>query len=370
MMNRFTLVVAWFPFITAVMVGEEGRPWVRHTIDDSLVGADGVKLADVSGDGLPDITSGWEESGVSRVYLNPGQAGARNPWPAVTVGTAPSVEGAVFTDLDGDGSLDVVSSTEGETRTVFIHWAPPDKKQYMNPRAWTTEGLPGSAQLTQWMFGVPMQIDGQGGVDLLVGSKGPAAGVGWFESPPQPRQLSQWKWHPLARAGWIMSLISSDMDSDGDRDVVLSDRHGALQGAYWLENPGQSSVKNQPWTRHTIGARGRETMFLTLADLDQDGMVDVLAAVKPDQVLYLRRKHENGTMWETFAISLPEGVGTAKAVSVGDIDHDNQLDLVFTCEKATGERSGVMWMSYSGSISRALGEPVISVVLRASSMIA
>ena len=37
------------------------EPWPRHVIDDSSVGADGVRLADVNGDGLPDITTGWEE---------------------------------------------------------------------------------------------------------------------------------------------------------------------------------------------------------------------------------------------------------------------------------------------------------------------
>ena len=34
-------------------------PWPRHTIDDSSRGADGVRLADVNGDRLPDIVTGW-----------------------------------------------------------------------------------------------------------------------------------------------------------------------------------------------------------------------------------------------------------------------------------------------------------------------
>ncbi len=40
---------------------EFDRPWVRHTIDDSSRGADGVRLGDVNGDGLPDIVTGWKE---------------------------------------------------------------------------------------------------------------------------------------------------------------------------------------------------------------------------------------------------------------------------------------------------------------------
>src|SRR4051794_21927031 len=89
--------------------GDRGPAWVRHTVDESSRGADGVRLADVNGDGLPDVATGWEEGGRVRVCLNPGPALARRPWPSVTVGRVGSPEDAVFVDLDGDGSTDVVS---------------------------------------------------------------------------------------------------------------------------------------------------------------------------------------------------------------------------------------------------------------------
>ncbi|MEL7336419.1 MAG: hypothetical protein AAFN70_09490, partial [Planctomycetota bacterium] len=49
-----------------------GIGWKRHTIDDRFDGADGVRLADFDGDGLQDIATGWEESGLVCVYKNPG----------------------------------------------------------------------------------------------------------------------------------------------------------------------------------------------------------------------------------------------------------------------------------------------------------
>src|SRR5688500_16108882 len=64
--------------------------WTRHTIDDSSRGADGVRLADANGDGLLDIVTGWEQGSVTRLYLNPGPAKAREKWPAVTIGKTPS----------------------------------------------------------------------------------------------------------------------------------------------------------------------------------------------------------------------------------------------------------------------------------------
>ena len=88
--------------------------WARHTIDGTLEGADGVRLADVNRDGWQDIVTGWEESGQVRVYQNPGPKKARQPWPAVTVGKVASPEDAVFADLDQDGQMDVIQFMRGQ----------------------------------------------------------------------------------------------------------------------------------------------------------------------------------------------------------------------------------------------------------------
>jgi hypothetical protein len=223
--------------------------WKRHTIDDSSRGADGVRTADVNGDGLTDLVTGWEEGGVIRVYLNPGPKKSHDRWPAVTIGKVRSPEDAVFVDLDGDGRIDVVSSCEGRERSLFVHWAPKDRSKYLDESAWKTEPLPASAGKAMWMFCVPVQVDGKRGADLVAGSKGKDAGVGWFEFPDDPRNLAAWKWRPIYTGGWIMSLFEIDMDSDGDPDVVITDRKGKNSGCRWLENPGRTSAFNTLATR-------------------------------------------------------------------------------------------------------------------------
>ena len=42
---------------------------------------------------------------------------------------------------------------------------------------------------------LPMQVDGKGGLDLVVGSKNRDAQIGWLESPTEPRDLAAWRWH-------------------------------------------------------------------------------------------------------------------------------------------------------------------------------
>ena len=324
-------------------------PWKRHVIDDASKGSDGTRLADVNGDGLLDIVTGWEQGNVTRLVLHPGMTRVHDRWPAVTVAETPNAEDAVLVDLDGDGSLDVVSSCEGTTRQIIVSWGPKRNDQLLDPSAWHQETLPASDKLMQWMFTLPAQIDGMNGVDFFAGGKGDNAEIGWFESPSDARQLKEWKWHPLRPVGWTMSLAWADMDGDHDQDLAFTDRKKSRSGAYWLENPGPGESLRQPWKEHVIGGTGRETMFLELADFDRDGLQDVLVATKPAEVLFLRRIDSTGKQWETHHIPLPNESNCAKAVSAGDIDLDGKLDLVLTCESAVAPKQGVFWLRYKDS---------------------
>ena len=323
--------------------------WARHTIDDSSLGADGVRLADANGDGRLDIVSPWEQGGLVRVYFNPGDAGLRDRWPAVTVGAVGDPEDAFFVDLDADGRLDVVSSCEGGTRSMYVHWAPLDDSRLLDRDAWTTAELTAASGVAKWMFAFAQQVDGRHGVDLIAGGKGDGAQIGWFESPQSPRALSRWKWHPLYDAGWAMTLRGHDVDGDGDGDIVATDRFGERRGALWLENPGTANASSTSWMEHRIGpVDDYEAMHNEVADLDGDGMDDVLVAVKGGPVRFHRRTSEAPARWETHEIPMPSRTGTGKSVKVADVDLDGTSDIVVGCEHATDGKIGVFWLSHDG----------------------
>ncbi len=330
-------------------INAQGEPWTRRTIDASFSGADGVRLADVNGDGLQDITTGWEEGGYTVVYLHPGLESVTEEWPSVIVGRTPSVEDAVFADLNGDGSLDVVSSTEGRNRKVYVNWAP-SLEDYLDSSLWRTQVLPASEGMAQWMFAATAQIDGIHGVDLVVGSKNRGGQISWFQSPEDPMEVSKWSWHTIGPCTWVMSLIMNDMDGDGDVDVVVSDRKtGPTTGVRWLENPGDAERQKQPWENHFIGGENLEVMFMDLADLDGDGLEDAIVTERTTQkVLFLRRLDKTGLNWESFQIDVPEATGRAKAVKVGDVNGDGRPDLVHATNTGNDRsKVGLIWMSFA-----------------------
>ncbi len=329
--------------------GDE-KPWAMHTIDDASQGADGVRLADVDGDGLMDVVTGWEEGGVIRICRNPGATLAKEKWPSVEVGRVNSPEDAVFVDVDRDGAMDVISCCEGKTRTVFVHWAPSDVDLYWQAAAWETQAIPATAGQQMWMYCLPLRFD-EGEVTLIVGSKGRGATISRLSPGGEPRDVSQWTLSPLTQAGWIMSLRAVDMDEDGDADVLYSDRREQTRGVKWLENTGspEAGSPEGKWPLHTIGGTDLEMMFLGVGDLDGDARHEIVAQSRVSGLQVYRRSFGQEA-WESYVIPLPVEGGAGKAVVVGDINRDGKADLVVSTAIAK-DKHGVFWMSATESIT-------------------
>lgn len=327
--------MSWFAVLWWLGAGVAADAWPRHTIDAGSRGADGVRLADVDGDGRLDVVTAWEEGGEIRVCLQPAAADLRRPWPCEVVGRVGDPEDAVALDLDGDGRLEVVSSSEGDTRAMHVH--------RRRDAAWVTEVLPASHHRMRWMFAAQMQVDGRRGPDLVAAGKGDDAWLGWFEAPATPTDLAAWTWHPIRPVGWAMTLDVVDMNGDGRDDLLLSDRYGPRRGVSWL-----SRRADVGWDEHRIGGQDEQVLFVSRGDVDGDGLEDVVAAAKPRQVIVFRRLDREGRRWTRSVVTWPETAGHAKAVRVGDVDGDGLADLVITCEGATPPLEGVFYLTRAG----------------------
>lgn len=337
----------YYILLTGFLASHLQAEWKLHTIDNTSQGADGVRFMDINGDHHMDIVTGWEEGGMIRVYTNPGKDHKTNQWGILTIAKVKSPEDAVFVDLDNDGNIDVVSSCEGANKTVYAHWAPKEPGG-----EWITEPFPATLKKQAFMFALPMDIDGQNGIDLIVGAKGKGSGVGWLRSPENPREMEKWTYQMLLPTSWIMTIETHDMDGDGDPDVLVSDRKGTNSRVLWLENPGKDANReNRTWKDHTIGAKGKEVMFIDYADINGDGLKDIIAPVKPRDILLLLQPSKPGVPWESHSITYAqEKYGTAKSARAADLDNDGKVDIAVTCEHANGPLSGCFYLSYGKSI--------------------
>ncbi|HBE70146.1 MAG TPA: hypothetical protein DDW52_18515 [Planctomycetaceae bacterium] len=326
--------------------------WPRHTIDDTLNGADGLRIQRTN-DGGWDLVAGWEESGEVRLYHCGITDRVRSQWQFETVGMTPSCEDALFVELYGH-RRQILACCEGQEQALWhfrgaseatnrqrlerddarVTWKPtrlvPDKQ--------------GKGTQTRWMTAAAIDRG-----RIAVASKAPNGLVAMLRWDAELQRSSLKK---LAKASWVMSLKPVDFDSDGDVDIVFSDRKGDHSGVYCLEQRGTDS-----WKLHLLGAAKREVMFLdlvrtgTLGEGAQPSATsdhpiptkwEVVVATKPNEVLHIHPNEEG--RWRTTPLLEfdQDQFGTAKSVAVADMDGDGTQDVIYSCEHADEPKSGLV----------------------------
>ena len=338
-------------FLIFISFTQAQEKWKLHIIDGEGSGADGIRLADINADGHQDIVTGWEESGVTKIYLNPGPTKVKERWAKSIVGKTKSVEDAFFQDLNKDGYPEVITCLEGKARAINIHWNPGSKK-LLDSKAWKQETIEASKGLTLWMYAQALQIDGKNAPDLVAGSKGKGAQVAWLQMPDNSQDLNSIKVFKMADAGWIMSIEKHDMDGDGHVDILISDRKGKNSGIRWLKNPGSDGEIYKAWEDKLIfrfpNNEKRQYLFLDTADLDKDGQFEIVFPSKKG--IHILKKVKSGQPWEekAFIDTSKVNCGGPKAVAVSDINQDGKQDIILTCESSSG-KNGVVIFEYNES---------------------
>jgi len=282
-------------------------------------------------------------------------------------------------DVDGDGSLDVVTCCWFGKRLDWYRNAGPDTRgwpitisdengNYECGDVWDIDGdgkeleiLPGTKD-TKWyevrlttggrrelvkhdvsqnqrLFGGGVgDINGDGRPDILR----PDA---WYEGPADPRE-GRWKEHPLAvgsltegQAEHTPQIWVYDVDDDGLKDIVTSSAH--RHGIFWYKQKKDGTEMS--WKQHVIDKSWSQAHSITLADLDDDGDLDLVTgkrffahngndpdAHSPLGVYWYELKRGTTIQWVKHVISYSEGIGSGLNIPVVDLDGDGDLDIVVT----------------------------------------
>jgi len=271
------------------------------------------EAADIDNDGDQDIVMG----GIVW-YENPGamDQSADRPWKAHRVAQVRTHDVEVG-DLDGDGRLDIVtrnqSSFSNPSGNRFHVW----KQQTPDKWSGLEVGCPHGE-------GIKLSdLDRDGDLDVVIGTR-------WYENSGDILK-GPWAEH-IYSTSWKHAdteVQCHDLNNDGRLDIILTpaELKGDMYRVSWFEAPEDAKVPN--WPEHVI-EQVQETVVhaLGVGDMNNDGKSDVVVAEMhqggdPDEVrVYLNQG--GGLMWKKQVLST---TGSHDIV-VADIGADGDLDIV------------------------------------------
>jgi hypothetical protein len=277
--------------------GVHGQPWVRQVLSSHTPGPVNLAVADVNGDGRPDVvvamryqpSSNASGAQVGIAWLeNTGSASGE--WIYHTIDTTPNnyadprtVQAA---DINGDGKVEVVTSDSG---TGVLAWYSQN-----SPDNWTRHVIAG-INTTNAHFGRLVDMDGDGQLDIL---QPVTKGVAWVRNV---NKASSWEVHPIMQfidqnwANIVSEVAAGDLHHDGTRDVVFA--VGSLAGGVTARHTGGVYIAHQDagaWKVSQLYFTPDSVVGLQLVDFDGSGYLDVVSNTEYQQNAVTLWKNELG----------------------------------------------------------------------------
>lgn len=291
---------------------EGGQPpsWTPLDIETGFRAASSVRVADVNADGEPDVVGcAWNDHEVA-VWFNDGQGVS---WTRQSVATGfRQCHWVDVADVDGDGDIDLMGAA-AQSNAVAV-WL----NDGALPAAWSMQVIDDAYGGARSL--VPADFDGDGDVDLV--------GTALVDN-----DLSWWRndgGDPLVFTREIISpeLPGShhagawDMDLDGDLDIVgLGYDHPYLK--IWWNDGGDPLV----WREEEIGSAILSPLVVGAGDLDGDGDMDVAATSHTwNRVMWWL--NDGGPPGEWSSETLAQGFANAWPLAIADIDRNGSLDVL------------------------------------------
>jgi hypothetical protein len=346
------------------------QPEKEYEAGGSAGRADYLAVADLNGDGIPDIVVTNNYTDTVSVLLGDGDGSFQPP---LTFDTADKPQAVAVTDLTGDGILDIVTDGAYGIVSVLMGYG---NGTFAAPQNFDLGGSDNSFALAD--------LNGDDKLDLLYGTGNSVdvllgTGTGTFGSPTVI---------PLGPNKY--SAAVADVNGDGKPDLIETSRYkgtvsvqlgngdGTLsQGATAsvgddptdvavtdLNNDGRPDIVTTNSADDTVSvllgngdgtfqaqqtfATGRDPRGLAIADLTGDGIADIVVANYDDDTVSVLLGNGDGTFQpqEVFAVG-----AKPYAVAVATLTGDSIPDIIVT--DAAGDSVSVLLGNGKGSFGPA-----------------
>jgi hypothetical protein len=254
----------------------QDKSWKRHVLATDFKRAYDVALVDLNGDGRLDVAaSAWIGNQIAW-FSNPGPNAGDQEWKREIVDADIAESRTVRTaDFNGDGKPDILGT--GRTANLTAWYEQPGSPG----QPWKRHVI--DAASVQPVHGVPSDLDGDGDADVVMalGMHAPADQaqthqIVWYENVGHPGRGETWKKHAVGPLPFAFETVAADLDGDRDIDIVAT-AWGGVGQIVWFENTGDPKAG---WKLHILKDKWPRANQPIVADLDGDKRPDIAATAE------------------------------------------------------------------------------------------
>lgn len=304
--------IVWYPGIDT-----EGNfgPRIDVASDTDIISA--IIVEDMDGDGYPDIVFSGQYPHKVGWYKNlDGEDFA-----AMQTIENQAVRDIIVKDVNLDGIPDlVITDSQG------VYW-------FQN-----VDGLGSFTNRRRIAYGfdgfslINTDVDGDGHSDLIVSTYG---GLKLLKNTGENATYED-----LGRIGSLYSnpddFVTADITGNGLPDIIFA------EGDYlrWYENNGDGLS----WTEHLISNQMDMVRRLGVADMNNDGKTDIVFKTQRKISWYEYEEDEDENISFNTIHKITDSAGEGTAMTLADVDNDGKIDVI------NGARSGnfVTWLKNNG----------------------
>ncbi len=307
--------IAWYKNIDGL-----GTFGPQQIISETALGAYSVFATDIDGDGDMDILAASYFDDTIGWFANDGQGtfGSRQ----IISTLADGASSVYANDADGDGDMDVFSASATDDK---IAW-------YENADG---QGNFGAQQVISTNFDYPLDvvagdIDGDGDMDILSGSRYNNSRVAWFKNTNGQGNFI-FQQELTTDIAYCRGAVLADIDGDGDLDIAATSWAFPNHRIIWFENTnGQGNFNNTPNLVAQLTNNARpETIYAK--DFDNDGDLDIVVGTDNEGLSWFKN-NGSGTFGPLQIID--SNVEDVRAVFSADIDTDGNQDILVAANRA------------------------------------
>jgi hypothetical protein len=287
-------------------------------------GPTGVALGDLNGDGRPDIVASNVLEDTLSVFLNTTTGSAPPTFRAnvdLSMGGFP--EAVVLADLDGDGRPDIITANPGGD-SVSVR---------VNTTASGATIPAFGSEITFAVARTPRDLavgdlNGDGRPDIVTTSQADDE-VSVLISDSLPGAAPHFRAHSDVAVGADPHVLAiGDLNGDGRADVIAANHNGnTVSILLSTTNPGDTNPTFRAQGQFSVGIN---PYSIALADLNGDGRLDVVAGNLADESVsvLLNRMAPGATLADFETETHVAGGGEARGMALADLNGDGRPDVV------------------------------------------